>query len=323
MSAVGALSLPAVLDRFRVGIKNSALFQPAGLPLTWFLVVGGVVGLPLLMFMSDVSYRYGLQWLSFYFACAGCSLLLHVQPVLRCRFRVYLADQFPSEIVASLLLMVLGSVLINGFLVQAVGVLTMALVLGVLPLLCFLWSVNCGDDCFLHLFFWLVVGILLGEAICLSIYGFISLPMSGWGSLALLPRIFLNVRDNNQWLACSFWMPVALWMNRYCVATDLVLRRLPSLSLFFIFAITFLYWYLDILTFGRGAFIAMSCAVILTGACFLRRISWAFVSRFFALQSLAIFSSSILVFMLQHLNPLRICINASRLTSLLISVRGV
>ena len=53
-------------------LSESPLLASDGLPLTWFIVIGGVVAVPLLVLMPDYSYRYGLQWLVL-FACGGCS----------------------------------------------------------------------------------------------------------------------------------------------------------------------------------------------------------------------------------------------------------
>ena len=45
-------------------LSESPLLASDGLPLTWFIVIGGVVAVPLLVLMPDYSYRYGLRgWL--------------------------------------------------------------------------------------------------------------------------------------------------------------------------------------------------------------------------------------------------------------------
>ena len=72
---LGNSSGSALLTFNRV-MAASPLCSHRGLPLTWFIVVGGIVSLPLLILMPDYSYRYGLQWLGFYF---GCSALVFVQ----------------------------------------------------------------------------------------------------------------------------------------------------------------------------------------------------------------------------------------------------
>ena len=114
-----------LLLQFRRTISSSSLLASHGLPLTWFIVVGGIVALPLLILMPDYSYRYGLQWLGFYFACGGCSALVFAQSGLRRDYLQFLRDRFPSEVVAPLLLMIVGSVCANGFIPQATAVLTM------------------------------------------------------------------------------------------------------------------------------------------------------------------------------------------------------
>ena len=110
-------------------VVSSSLWLPAGLPLTWFILVGGVVSLPLLVLMPDYSYRYGLQWLGFYFACGGCSALVFAQSGLRRDYLQFLRDRFPSEVVALLLLVIVGSVCVHGFLSQVTAVLTMLMVI--------------------------------------------------------------------------------------------------------------------------------------------------------------------------------------------------
>ena len=149
---------------------SCVLFRPDGLPLTWFLVVGGLVGLPLLVVLPNFSYRYGLQWLGLYFACAGCSALVFAQPDLRCRYFNYLRNSFPCEILACLVFMVSGSIFVHGFMRQATGVLTMLMVLGTWPVLCFLWSLNrsCSDH--LALLVRIVLGVLLAESLFLTFY---------------------------------------------------------------------------------------------------------------------------------------------------------
>ena len=109
-------------------LSESPLLASDGLPLTWFIVIGGVVAVPLLVLMPDYSYRYGLQWLAFYFACGGCSALVFAQAGLRRDYLLFLRDRFPSEVVVILLLMILGSVCAHGFIPQATGVLTMLMV---------------------------------------------------------------------------------------------------------------------------------------------------------------------------------------------------
>ena len=151
------------------------MIRPEGLPLTWFLVVGGLVGLPLLVLLPDYSYRYGLQWLGFYFACAGCSALVFAQSDLRRDYLRFLAVRFLSEAVAILLLMIVGSVCANGFMSQATGVLTMLMVLGVWPLLSFLWFLQRGQHDHVYLLVRIVLGVLVAESLFLSCYQWLGL----------------------------------------------------------------------------------------------------------------------------------------------------
>ena len=127
-------------------------------------MVGGVVSLPLLIFVSASSYRYGLQWLGFYFACAGCSSLVFAQPNLRREFRSYLCNVFPSDVIVLLLMIFLGPVIVNGFSVQATGVLTALLVLATFPVWDF-WCKNLVYCCHSRLLLNIVVGVLVAEAI--------------------------------------------------------------------------------------------------------------------------------------------------------------
>jgi len=233
----------------------SPLCSYRGLPLAWFIVVGGIAALPLLILMPDYSYRYGLQWVGFYFACGGCSLLVFVQSELRRDYLLFLRNRFPSEVVALLLLMISGSVFANGFLLQATGVLTMLLVLGTWPLLSFLWFIQREHRDHLYLLARIVLGVVLAESLFLSCYQLLGLGMSSQDSLSVWPRIFLNVRDNNQWLACGFWIPISLWFSAHFPGRFPSL--LPRIGIPSVIGMMALFWYLDLLTYGRGAFLAM------------------------------------------------------------------
>ena len=239
----------------RAVVRDSALARPEGLPLTWFLVVGGVVGLPLLVLVPDYSYRYGLQWLSFYFACGGCSALVFAQRDLRRDYLRFLRHRFPSEVIAILLMMIFGSVVANGFMPQATGVLTMLMVLGTWPLLSFLWFIQYERHDHLYLLVQIVLGVVLAESCFLSFYQWFGLGMSSLGSLSNWPRVFLNVRDNNQWLACGFWIPIGLWFSAKAPKSLSIL--LPRLDALLVIGFMAMFWYLDLLTYGRGAFLAM------------------------------------------------------------------
>jgi len=46
-------SFESVLLSFNRVIATSPSWLPSGLPLTWFIVVGGIVALPLLVLMPD------------------------------------------------------------------------------------------------------------------------------------------------------------------------------------------------------------------------------------------------------------------------------
>ena len=260
MSAVGALSLSAALNRFRLGIKSSVLFQPAGLPLTWFLVVGGVVGLPLLLFVPDIAYRYNFQWLLFYLSCGGCSALVFFQVDLRRNFFRYLQTYFPSESVALLLVMIAGSIFVHGFYVQAVALLTMLMVLGTWPLLSFLWFEQSACPDHLKLLIRIVLGVVLAESLFLTVYQGFGLGMTSLKAMALWPRIFINIRDNNQWLACGFWVPISLWLSihRPNLSPCFGFRSKPWI----VVVCMAMFWYLDLLTYGRGAFLAMLAGVV-------------------------------------------------------------
>ncbi|CRY92645.1 putative membrane protein [Synechococcus sp. WH 8103] len=150
-------------------------------------MVGGVVSLPLLVLMPDYSYRYGLQWLGFYFARSGCSALVFVQGGLRRDYLQFLRDCFPSEVIALLLVMIIGSVCVHGFLSQATAVLTMLMVMGTYPLLCFLWFIQGDRRDHLYLCIRIVLGVVLAEAIFLSCYQWLGLGMSSSDSLLIWP----------------------------------------------------------------------------------------------------------------------------------------
>ena len=228
--------------------------------MSWFLFVGGLVGLPLLVIIPNYSYRYGLQWLGFYFACGGCSALVLAQSHLRRNYFRFLQDSFPSEAVAILLMMIAVSVCANGFVSQATGSLTMLMVLGVFPLLSFLWFIQ--HQCLIHLYLLarIVVGVLLAESLFLSCYQWLGLSMSSADSLSVWPRIFLNVRDGNQWLACGFWIPMSLWFSAYVPKHfPPLLPRMGAPSVVVLLA---LFWYLDMLTYGRGAFLSMLLSTV-------------------------------------------------------------
>ncbi len=233
----------------------SPLCSHRGLPLTWFIVVGGIVSLPLLILMPDYSYRYGLQWLGFYFACGGCSALVFVQSELRHDYLQFLRNRFPSEVVALLLLMIVGSVCVNGLLPQVIGVLTMLLVLGTWPLLSFLWFIQHERRDHMYLLTRVVLSVVLAESLFLSCYQWLGLGMSSVDSLSVWPRIFLNVRDNNQWLACGFWIPMSLWYSVHVPGRFPSL--LPRVGILSVIGLMAMFWYLDFLTYGRGAFLAM------------------------------------------------------------------
>ena len=240
-------------------LSESPLLASDGLPLTWFIVIGGVVAVPLLVLMPDYSYRYGLQWLAFYFACGGCSALVFAQAGLRRDYLLFLRDRFPSEVVAILLLMILGSVCAHGFIPQATGVLTMLMVLGTWPLLSFLWFIQRERHDHFYWFIRIVLGVVLAESLFLSCYQWLGLGMSSAGSLSIWPRIFLNVRDNNQWLACGFWIPISLWFSAHI--PDRLSLPLPRFAPSSVIGLTAMFWYLDLLTYGRGAFLAMLFSV--------------------------------------------------------------
>ena len=142
------------------------------------------------MLLPDYSYRYGLQWLGFYFACAGCSALVFAQSDLRRDYLRFLALCFPSEAVAILLLMIVGSVCANGFMSQATGVLTMLMVLGVWPLLSFLWFLQRGQHDHVYLLVRIVLGVLVAESLFLSCYQWLVLGMSSADSLSVWPEFF-------------------------------------------------------------------------------------------------------------------------------------
>ena len=249
-----------LLLQFRRTISSSSLLASHGLPLTWFIVVGGIVASPLLILMPDYSYRYGLQWLGFYFSCGGCSALVFAQSGLRRDYLQFLRDRFPSEVVALLLLMIVGSVCANGFVPQATAVLTMLMVLGTYPLLCFLWFIQRKHCEHLHLLIRIVLGVVLAESLFLSCYQWLGLGMSSSNALSIWPRIFLNVRDNNQWLACGFWIPISLWFTAH--VPDCFSSRLPRVKAPVVTGLMAMFWYLDLLTYGRGAFLAMLFSVL-------------------------------------------------------------
>ena len=162
----------------RTDLEISPLWLPAGLPLTWFIVVGGVMALPLRVLIPDYSYRNGLQWLGFYFSCGGCSARALAQSGLRRDYLQFLSDRFPSEVVALLLLMIVGSVCANGFVPQATAVLTMLMVLGTYPLLCFLWFIQREHFEHVHLLIRIVLGVVLAELLFLSSYQWLGLGLS-------------------------------------------------------------------------------------------------------------------------------------------------
>ena len=237
------------------------LLRSQALPLSWFLFVGGLVGLPLLVVIPNYSYRYGLQWLGFYFACGGCSALVLAQSHLRRNYFRFLRDSFPSEAVAILLMMIAVSVCANGFVSQATGSLTMLMVLGVFPLLSFLWFIQHQRLIHLYLLAMIVVGVLLAESLFLSCYQLLGLSMSSDDSLSVWPRIFLNVRDGNQWLACGFWIPMSLWFSAHVPKKHFPLL-FPRLGAPSVVGLLALFWYLDMLTYGRGAFLSMLLSTV-------------------------------------------------------------
>ena len=282
-------------------VRDSALIRPEGLPLTWFLVVGGLVGLPLLVLLPDYSYRYGLQWLGFYFACAGCSALVFAQSELRRDYLRFLALRFPSEAVAILLLMIVGSVCANGFMSQATGVLTMLMVLGVWPLLSFLWFLQRGLHDHVYLLVRIVVGVLVAESLFLSCYQWLGLGMSSADSLSVWPRIFLNVRDNNQWLACGFWIPLGLWFS--ASRSGYLQSLFPAIRRWNVLCFSALFWYLDFLTYGRGAFLAMSVVVLFVALWTLWVFGWRMVWEFLFDQLLAFGMAILSVVLLRSSTP--------------------
>ena len=193
--------------------KLSAL--PISAPLLWFLFVGGIGTTLLLTFFPDYSLRYAYAWLSFYLGCSGCSAFVFFQSGLRNQFRQYLKT-YPCELISALIGMVAVSVLVNGFIPQATAVLTMLLCLGTYPVLCFLWS---KQDALQRKYIVCAVissilFVLCVEAMLITLYAIYSLPMSSSSSLARIPRVFLNVRDGNQWLALGAWVPLGIWWNQ-------------------------------------------------------------------------------------------------------------
>jgi hypothetical protein len=281
----------------RSDLESSPLWLPSGLPLTWFILVGGVVSLPLLVLMPDYSYRYGLQWLGFYFACGGCSALVFVQGGLRRDYLQFLRDCFPSEVIALLLVMIIGSVCVHGFLSQATAVLTMLMVMGTYPLLCFLWFIQGDRRDHLYLCIRIVLGVVLAEAIFLSCYQWLGLGMSSSDSLLIWPRIFLNVRDNNQWLACGFCIPISLWFTSHVPAP--FPSRLPRVDAPVVIGLMAIFWYLDLLTFGRGAFLAMLFSALCASVWSAHSLGRLMTVRFLRDQLIAIFLALMSVFALR------------------------
>ena len=290
-----------LLLQFRRTISSSSLLASHGLPLTWFIVVGGIVALPLLILMPDYSYRYGMQWLGFYFACGGCSALVFAQAGLRRDYLLFLRDYFPSEAVVILLLMIVGSVCAHGFIPQATGVLTMLMVLGTWPLLSFLWF-NQRERCdHLYLFIRVVLGVVLAESLFLSSYQWLGLGMSSSNALSIWPRIFLNVRDNNQWLACGFWIPISLWFSAHI--PDRFPSRLPRVEAPVVIVLMTMFWYLDLLTYGRGALLAMLFSALCASVWSIQSLGRIITLQFVRDQLIALVLASVSVFSLRTSLP--------------------
>ncbi len=285
----------------RNDFEISPLWLPAGLPLTWFIVVGGVVALPLLVLMPDYSYRYGLQWLGFYFSCGGCSALVFAQSGLRRDYLQFLRDRFPSEVVALLLLMIVGSVCANGFVPQATAVLTMLMVMGTYPLLCFLWFIQREHCDHFHLLIRIVLGVVLAESLFLSSYQWLGLGLSSSDSLSIWPRIFLNVRDNNQWLACGFWIPISLWFSAH--VPEPFILPLPRFAPLSVIGLMSMFWYLDLLTYGRGAFLAMLFSSLCASVWSTQSLGRTITVRFVRDQLIAIVLALMSVFALRSSLP--------------------
>ena len=234
------------------------------MPLIWFLLVGGFGSALLLLFFSDYSLRYAYAWLSFYLGCSGCSAFVFFQAEIRNRFRQYLKT-YPCDLISALVGMIAISVLVHGFALQATGVLTMLMCLGAYPLLCFLWSSQNSDQrkSIFRLATYSILFVLFVEAILMTSYVVRSLPMSSAATLAHMPRVFLNVRDGNQWLALGSWIPLGVWWNQYMDQMDRSRNRglihgllSPGWWSYFLF------WYLAWLTQGRGALLALAISSV-------------------------------------------------------------
>ena len=236
-------------------VRWKFLASPVCVPLVWFLLVGGFGSALLLLFFSDYSLRYAYDWLSFYLGCSGCSAFVFFQDEIRTQFRQYLTT-FPCDFISALVGMVAISLLVHGFTLQATGVLTMLMCLGTYPLLCFLWSSQNSDQrrSIFSLTIYSILFVLSLEASLMTLYAIRSLSMSSPASLAHIPRVFLNVRDGNQWLALGSWIPLGIWWNQSIDQMDRFRNR------GFIHGLLspgwwsyFLFWYLAWLTQGRGA----------------------------------------------------------------------
>ena len=181
--------------------------------------------------------------------------------------------------------------------------LTALLVLATFPVLGFLWCKNLVYRCHSRLLLNIVVGVLVAEAIFLTFYQLLGLSFSGVNELKLLPRIFLNIRDNNQWIACTFWIPVWMWLSRF-VGLNLLREALhPPRSLLLIFFTTLLYWYLVLLTHGRGALLSVFFVTLIVAFYLARFLSKKKAFQFLWFQGSAFLTSLLLVFGLRSALP--------------------
>ena len=126
----------------------------------------------------------------------------------------------------------------------------MLMVLGTWPLLSFLWFAQSARVDHLKLLIRIVLGVVLAESLFLTAYQGFGLGMTSLKAMALWPRIFINIRDNNQWLACGFWVPISLWLSIHRP------NLAPSFGLcpkhWIVVVCMAMFWYLDLLTYGRG-----------------------------------------------------------------------
>jgi hypothetical protein len=121
--------------------------------------------------------------------------------------------------------------------------------------------------------------------------------MSSSDSLLIWPRIFLNVRDNNQWLACGFCIPISLWFTSHVPAP--FPSRLPRVDAPVVIGLMAIFWYLDLLTFGRGAFLAMLFSALCASVWSAHSLGRLMTVRFLRDQLVAIFLALMSVFALR------------------------